>query len=397
MGSKSKQTSTNTLDPQYSSLVYGNADRANNLANNFQPYSGQLTAGFNDAQREAQQGILNFTASKTGSGLLGQATDAATQGGAYSPLNVYAQQVGQQAGITPQQIQAGQLSSTDLTPYYNPFQANVIDATAAQYDRQNQIDLNNARGRAASAGAFGGSGSALLQSQAQEANNRNWLQTVAGLNSQNFNQAQGAAQFDIGNRMAAAQANQGADLTGQQFNSSANLQRLLANQSADLNAQQANQQAGLSSNAQRLQASGILSGLSDQQRAQALQDWQLESAVGDTQQQQQQAALDAQHNAYLEWLNTQIQGQGLANSGVGLVPQLVNNTQITKTSPGFAEIAGGLAKLGITAAPGGASLGLGGLTAGLGGILGRGAAGAASAAAPGWYGSTAADNLFKRP
>lgn len=367
MASKSKKTSTNTLDPQYSGLVYNNADRANNLADSFQPYTGQLSAPFNEAQSVAQAQYRQFAGSNVGSGLLGQAQGAATQGAAYSPLMVGAQQVGQQQGVTPQQIAAGQLSSTDLNPYMNPFQSSVIDSTLGQYDRQNQIDLNNARGRATAGGAFGGSGSALLQSQTQDANSRNLASTLAGLNSQNFSQAQGAAQFDIGNRLSASQANQGADLNAQQFNSSANLQRLLANQQAGLSADQGNQQAGLAGNAQQLQSAGILSGLSDQQRAQQLQDIGLTSAVGDVNQQAQQADLDRQHQAYLDWINTQMQGQQVANSGVGLVPQLVNNTTTSTQSPGLAGIAGALGSIGMAAATGGASLGAGG---GLSGILG---------------------------
>jgi hypothetical protein len=298
MSSKSKQTSS--IDPQSSALIYGNADRANSLANSFKPYTGQLTAGFNDDQNSAQGLLKDFAYQDVGAEPLNQSIFTAQNAAGYQPLNIATPDQ-----IKAQQIQAGQLSNTDLNPYMNPFQSQVIDQTLNQYDRQNQIDLNNARGRAASAGAFGGSGSALLQSQTQEANSRNLGGVLAGLNSQNFSQAQNAASSDLGRRFAADQSNQGADLNAQQLN-----------QAGYLSAQQANQGAGLQGNAQRLQAAGVLSGLSDQQRAQRLQNLGVLSAVGDTQQQQQQSELDAQHNAYLEWLNTQLQGQNVANSGL---------------------------------------------------------------------------------
>src|SRR6185312_8948304 len=63
MGGSSKkettqQTSTNTLDPQFKSLVMNNYASAQDKANSLTPYTGQLTAGFTPTQLQAQ-GILS--------------------------------------------------------------------------------------------------------------------------------------------------------------------------------------------------------------------------------------------------------------------------------------------------------------------------------------------------
>lgn len=116
---------------------------------------------------------------------------------------------------TPDAVTAGQLSSTDLNSYMNPFQRDVIDAAGADFQNANQAGLNqlNTVGN----GAWGGSRSAVAQGQLVGDNTRNFAQQIAALRAANFGQAQQAALADIGNRFSADQFNVGSGLQGANF------------------------------------------------------------------------------------------------------------------------------------------------------------------------------------
>lgn len=105
---------------------------------------------------------------------------------------------------------APQLATTSLTPYQNPFQQQVIDNSIADMDRARQMTQNMNGAAATSAGAFGGSRHGLVEAET----NRNFMDRAgalsAQLNQQGFNNAQQAAQFDIGNNMASQQMRMGA-------------------------------------------------------------------------------------------------------------------------------------------------------------------------------------------
>lgn len=189
-------------------------------------------------------------------------------------------------------VTAGQLSSTNLSPYMNPYTSNVIDTTNAQLARQNQIDNTTAAGQATAAGAFGGSRSAVLQNLNTDSYQRNLGQTDAGLNASNFTQAQGAAEQDIASRLQASEANQGTGLavaqgnqnatnTANQFGAAAQNTAGLANQSANLAGAQTQLSAqNLSAqNAQALYGANWQQYLNSQQVPLALQNY-LTSAYG---------------------------------------------------------------------------------------------------------------------
>jgi len=116
-------------------------------------------------------------------------------------------------GYTPQNVTAGQLSSTDLSPYMNPYTNDVINGTIADFGNGNAIGLNQLRASTPT-GAFNGSRQGVAEGQLTSDNLRNLGLTVAGLRSQNFGQAQQAAGQDIGNRFAADQFNVNSGLQG---------------------------------------------------------------------------------------------------------------------------------------------------------------------------------------
>ncbi|MEQ1492491.1 MAG: hypothetical protein ABL932_18255, partial [Terricaulis sp.] len=118
---------------------------------------------------------------------------------------------------TPQNVNAQQLSQTDLNPYMNPYTQNVIDTSLNSLDRFRQGAISNNQASATQAGAYGGSRHGVADAET----NRGFLDQAgalaANLYNQNFNQAQQGAQFDIGNRLNADQFNVNSGLQGAQF------------------------------------------------------------------------------------------------------------------------------------------------------------------------------------
>ena len=128
-------------------------------------------------------------------------------------------------------VRAGQVSETDLNPYMNPFTSGVIDTTMSELNRQRQIAMNQTN--SAASGAFGGSRQGVMQAETNRGFGDIAARTAAGLNSDNFMQAQGAAFQDIANTLSADQGNQSAKLQS----SLANAQNsLAANQQSTQNA-----------------------------------------------------------------------------------------------------------------------------------------------------------------
>ncbi len=268
----SSGTQTFAPDPTWLGTLYGNLNRAQGVANTpFQPYGGQMTAGFTPYQSQAQAGAAGIAAGQVGAAPVSAAVNTA-QG---------------VAGYTPQTIQAPMLSGMSLSPYLNPFQSSVIDATLGDLNRQRQIQSQADSAQATQAHAFGGSRSAVLQNLSDDSWQRNLGSTLAGLNQANFSQAQAAAQSDLSRQMAADQANQSAGLQGQ----------------------------GL-----RLNAASAMAGMGDHQLNQALQRNAALGAAGDAQQKNQQDRLNA---AYQQWQLAQqypIQMQQLLNQTVATLP-----------------------------------------------------------------------------
>lgn len=171
-GTKQTSTSSNKIDPAQFELYMQNYRNAQGNAGILSPVTGQaVTPGTPGAN-----GPL-------GSAQLNMATDA-TKG----MLN----------------FDPGSIAGTDLSPYMNPFQKNVIDATISDNERARQIAGVADQQHATAAGAFGGSRSGILSAETNAAYDRNTGSQIAGLNADNFNQARGAAGQDIQTKLAAA-------------------------------------------------------------------------------------------------------------------------------------------------------------------------------------------------
>jgi hypothetical protein len=187
---------------------------AQNVASQpLQQYQGQMVA---DVAPQTQQ-AWNLAAN---SGNIGQDAQNAAQAGY---LNTMSQ--------TPQNVQAGQLSNTNLQPYMNPYTQSVINATLPIMQQNLGLQQNQQQNAANSAGAFGGSRQGIQQGVTQAQGAQNMAQMAQQLNQANFTQAQAGAQGDIANTLKAQQGNQSAALQqGQLVNQAAQGLGTLGNQ-----------------------------------------------------------------------------------------------------------------------------------------------------------------------
>ena len=141
------------------------------------------------------------------------------------------------------------LLDTDLGAYQNPFQSQVIDNTLDDLNRARQLQIQSDQDAAIGRGAFGGSRSALLESET----NRNFAEqaarTAGDLRARGFDTATSLAGQDIGRQFDADRFMSDADKAIAMQNASFGQQAGLARQGllgdVSLNQARLDQQAGL--------------------------------------------------------------------------------------------------------------------------------------------------------
>lgn len=119
-------------------------------------------------------------------------------------------------GYQPQQVQAGQLANTNMTPYMNPYETNVVKANEADIMRGATQGMNMLGAQAQAGSAFGGSRHGIAMGELGRDTVSQLAQSSANLRQQGYQNAQQMAQQDIGNNMQANLANQQAGLQGNQ-------------------------------------------------------------------------------------------------------------------------------------------------------------------------------------
>ena len=266
--SKGKSTTTTTTDPAQMAMYQDLYGKAKGIASQpFVPYTGARVAGFNPDQLQGFDATRNIFAQSMGYNPRSQLNTLATQN-------------------------APSLLNTDIGAYQNPFQTQVIDNTLGDLNRARQMQIQSDQDAAIGRGAFGGSRSALLESET----NRNFADRAgniaANLRSQGYDRATNLAGMDIDNEFR----NRGF-------------------------------QAGLLGNQ-----------LSDQYRNLGLM-----SGIGGQQQGLQQRGMDAGYNEFLRAINYGPQELGLLAQGVSALPTQSNVSQSYK--PGMGDYLGGAAGL----------------------------------------------------
>ena len=264
--SKGKTVSQQTVDPAQMAMYQDLYDKSKSIASQpFVPYTGSRVAGFNPDQ------LQGFDATR---GIF-ESAQALDPRGAINTL------AGQSAPT---------LLGADINAYQNPFNTQVIDQSLSDLDRARQMALGGDQDRAISAGAFGGSRSGILEAETNRAFADQAARTSSGLRQAGFNQAQRAAESDIGREM-------------------------------DNRRFQAGLQSGLLGDQYR--TLGLLGGMGSQQQG------------------LQQAGLDTGYNEFLRGLDYGPRQLGLLSQGVSAMPQ--NITRSDQYNPGGLEKAGNAA------------------------------------------------------
>jgi hypothetical protein len=323
--STTQSQNTTQLPPWINDAAQQNYAQAQNIAAQpLQQYQGQMVADPGDQMQQA----WNTAASGANAG---QDQYNSAQAGYLGVM-----------GQTPQNVTAGQLSSTNLQPYMNPYTQNVINTTLPVMQQNLALSQNQNQNQANSANAFGGSRQAVQQGVTQAQGAQGMAQMAQQLNQANYTQAQGAAQSDI----------------------ATNLQGQLANQSAQQN------QAGLN-----LQAAGGLTTLGNAAQANQVKNFGEQVTAGSLEQQQAQNQINAQMQKFQQAWAYPTQQLGIEQSALGMTPygqsQQGQSTTQTQSDPNYFQAAtSGLQMLGGLFS-GGSTSAMSGLTGILGGLSDR--------------------------
>lgn len=331
-----------------------------------------VVAGRTPTQVAAEQMALEgrgsyMPALAAAQGLTGQGVMATEQAGRLSQEQLGAAQAERAAarealitGLGALEGTGEEYDPTAVEGFMNPYEQAVIDTALQDIARSGQMQLNEARAQAARSGAFGGARMGIAESEIARNILGQQAQTAGSLRQQGFEQAAQRSQAAF---EAAQQRQQGAAGQAGQIGSAFGQ---LGTSYGELGQQAAGQQAGFG---QGLGALGAqMAGFGRQQQGQQLQDINTALTIGQQQQQQEQAYLDAaRQNQYqatmapyqqLGFFSDIFVGAPTGTSGV-INQQQTQVSQQQSPSP-VSQLAGlGMAAYGLS---GGA--GIGGLFAG---------------------------------
>lgn len=225
----------------------GQAAQTASQAMNYQPQNVQAAlaqAQGYDAAQAASQGYDATAAAAQGY----EAERAAAERAAAQGYG--AERIAGVGPVTAERVAAGQLAGTNLDPYFNPYETQVVQQSLQDIERQRLMQQNLGAAQAEAAGAYGGSRSGIAAAETNRAFAEQAARTAAGLRQAGFTQAQQAAQTDIQRALQANLANQATGLQAATTTANLGQQAQLANQAA---ANQAAQFGAQSQNVAALQ------------------------------------------------------------------------------------------------------------------------------------------------
>lgn len=277
-------------------------------------------------------------------------------GGTYNPAMMGAAQTTAQ-GYDPSMQGGPDAIHNQMGNYQNPYQQQVIDRTAADMNRNLDMQQNQTGAAASAAGAFGGARHGLVEAENMAQTNRAIGDMAANYNSQGFNTAAGLAGQDIGNQMTVAGQNQNAmNQAGQfganaqnnvnQYNAANRQQQYGANQNAQNTSRQYNAGA---TNANmnnmfnnNISAAGQLGNLASNSFSMGNQISQNQMNSGTMAQQLQQQIMGQGQGMYDQWSQQPQNALQMRLQSLGMNP-LNNATTTTQTSnPGWGSMFGNL-------------------------------------------------------
>ena len=335
---------TTQIDPAQQAMYEDLYRRSQGIAAQpFVPYTGKRVAGFSPDQLRAFQATRGmFEAGQqydplTGLQELTQAPTPTIQPvtGFQAPTiqSLQGPQAAQIGGVSGPQFRG--LLDVDIGAYQSPYTQQVIEQSMADIQRQADISRGQAQSQAIRAGAFGGSRSALLESESQRPYIEQMARTAAGLRESGFQQAQQAALSDLARQqqlgvlgtelqqqraLEQARLGQQAGLTGFEAQQQRAMQQAeLAQQAGlagqDIQARMAMRQPELELEARRLRGSGLQNILGEQYRSLGLL-----GGIGGQQQLLQQRALDVPYGEFQRALQYPQQQFGLLSQAVRGTP-----------------------------------------------------------------------------
>jgi hypothetical protein len=401
--SQQQNISQTSLPPWINQAAQQNYALASNIAMRpLTQFQGQQVAdigpqtqqGWNLAATSGGAGADQYNASQAGYlGVLGSTPQQITAAQAAGAGPTTAARSALAAPTVAQQAGLSQLSGANLNAYENPFTQSVINKTLPIMQQQLGLSQNQQANQANAANAFGGSRFGVQQGVTQAQGAQNMAQMAAQLNSQNFAQAQAAAQSDVAAANAQAQFNAGqgnqvglanmaaANNMGQFNAGQANQVGLQNQQLADQMAQwnagaqntaaSQNQQAGLTQEQLANAAAGGMGSLGTQAQTNQRQQFLELSTAGAQQQQQAQNQIAAQMGQFSQAQQYPGQQLGILQSALGMTPygsttmgSQTGQSQTTTTPSLMADVTGGLQSLG-------GMFGAGGPFAGVPGAIGN--------------------------
>ena len=163
--------------------VFGTPGGVGGLINQPQDIPLQQTAGMTPLMMMARQGLMGA--------------------GPYTPAYKTSAQLMDEAAGGYRASTGGFDPSRMISPYYDPFESQVIDDTLSRMRKTSAQQDIAGRAQDVSSGAFGGSRSRLLAKERQRESDRGIMQALAGIRSQGFQSARDAAMAENARRMAA--------------------------------------------------------------------------------------------------------------------------------------------------------------------------------------------------
>jgi hypothetical protein len=314
-------TTVSNTDPATQARYDDLYNRAKGVANQpFVPYTGPRVAGYNPDQlagMDATRGLFNQTQQfNPQAGLQGLFNESRYSKPSVTPFTGSATDINRSniRDVRPQS-----LLNTNLSAYQNPFQSQVIDNTLGDLNRARQMQIQSDQDAAIGRGAFGGSRSALLESETNRKFAEQAAKASGNLRSQGFDRATSLAGQDIGRQFDADRYMSDVDRQVSMANAGYGNQFGMANMDAQNKARFMQPQL-------EMQNRGFQAGLLGNQLSDQYRNLGLLSGIGSQQQGLQQAGMDSGYNEFMRALNYGPQQLGLLSSSVfGMNPGTVQN------------------------------------------------------------------------
>lgn len=221
------ETSVKSADPEFRERglkLFGTGDVTDTLTSrlntSYSPYGDDRYASLNPDQLSANQMLRGNVLNIPGQNIWDRSVAAAGSLPSNRVDPVTGEIVGQQAfgGLQKlgrdriQDIIAGQFAGTNLAPYTNPYEDQVVQAAMQDIDRARQMAIQQNDSRATLAGAYGGDRAALVNAETNRAAIDRSAQVAADLRSRGFDKAADLYEDDANRTMKADESNQYADL-----------------------------------------------------------------------------------------------------------------------------------------------------------------------------------------